>query len=91
MHTWKVIDRQAVGAAPDVLAFDPGWQRLYVAAEVGPVTVFTERDGKVVLDGQVTLPRAHTVSVDPRTHLVYFPLENVAGHPLLRIMAARRP
>jgi hypothetical protein len=55
------------------------------------VTVFTERDGKVVLDGQVTLPRAHTVSVDPRTHLVYFPLENVAGHPLLRIMAARRP
>jgi DNA-binding beta-propeller fold protein YncE len=91
MRTWKVIDRQAVGEDPDVLAFDPGWHRLYVAAETGPVTVFTERDGKLVLDGQVTLPRAHTVSVDPRTHLVYFPLQNVAGHPLLRIMAARQP
>jgi hypothetical protein len=30
--------------------------------------------------------RAHTVSVDPDTHLVYFPLENIGGHPILRIM-----
>src|SRR5262249_2743284 len=88
MRTWKVVDRQAVGEDPDVLAFDPGWSRLYVAAETGPVTVFTERDGKLVLAGHVTLPRAHTVSVDPRTHLVYFPLENIAGRPLLRIMTA---
>jgi DNA-binding beta-propeller fold protein YncE len=91
LRTWKVVARQAVGDDPDVLSFDPGWHRLYVAAETGPVTVFTERDGKLVLDGQVTLPRAHTVSADPRTHLVYFPLQNVAGHPLLRIMAARHP
>jgi len=91
LRTWKVIDRQAVGEDPDVLAFDPGWRRLYVAAETGPVTAFTERDGKLVVDGQITLPKAHTVSVDPRTHLVYFPLQNVAGHPLLRIMAARQP
>jgi len=91
LRTWKVIDRQPVGEDPDVLAFDPRWRRLYVAAETGPVTVFTERDGKLVRDGQVTLPHAHTVSVDPRTHLVYFPLQNVAEHPLLRIMSARRP
>jgi hypothetical protein len=32
------------------------------------------------------MPHAHTVSVDPKTHLVYFPLENISGHPLLRIM-----
>jgi hypothetical protein len=37
-------------------------------------------------DGQFKIPHAHTVSVDPMTHLVYFPLENVEGHPLLRIM-----
>ena len=34
---------------------------------------------------------AHTVSVDPRTHLAYFPLQDVEGHPLLRIMTARLP
>jgi hypothetical protein len=32
------------------------------------------------------MPHAHTVAVDPNSHLVYFPLENVDGHPLLRIM-----
>jgi hypothetical protein len=35
-------------------------------------------------------PHAHTVSVDPNTHLVYFPLENVYGHPLLRIMKPKQ-
>jgi hypothetical protein len=32
------------------------------------------------------MPHAHTVAVDPKTHLVYFPLENIDGHPILRIM-----
>ena len=32
------------------------------------------------------MPHAHTVSVDPLTHLVYFPLQNLNGHPVLRIM-----
>jgi hypothetical protein len=32
------------------------------------------------------MPHAHTVAVDSKAHLVYFPLENVGGHPLLRIM-----
>ena len=91
LRTWKVIDRQPVGEDPDVLAFDPGWRRLYVAAETGPLTVFSERNRKLTLDGQISLPHAHTVSVDPRTHLVYLPLQNVGGRPWLRIMAARRP
>ena len=88
LRTMKVIDRQPVGEDPDVLAFDPTRKRLYVSAESGVVTVFTERDRKLVRDGSVTMPHAHTVSVDPRTHLVYFPLQDVDGHPLLRIMTA---
>ena len=35
--------------------------------------------------GEVRAPHAHTVSVDPRTHRVYLPLENINGHPVLRI------
>ena len=34
----------------------------------------------------MTMPHAHTVCVDPATHLVYLPLENLDGHPVLRIM-----
>jgi hypothetical protein len=29
---------------------------------------------------------AHSVSVNPENHEVYLPLQNVEGHPVLRIM-----
>ena len=91
LETMKVVGHVSVGEDPDVLAFDPGWHRLYVAAESGDVAVFTERSGGLVPQGHITMPYAHSVSVDPRTHLLYFPLQNVEGRPILRIMAARRP
>ena len=89
LRTMEVVATNAVGEDPDVLAFDPGWQQLYVASESGGVSVFSEHSGKLTLRGHLDQPFAHTVSVDPRTHLVYFPLQNVEGHPLLRIMTAR--
>jgi DNA-binding beta-propeller fold protein YncE len=88
-HTYKVAD------GPDVLAYDPGWRRLYVSSESGGVTVLTEADSpdgvSLKRTGEVTMPHAHTVSVDPRTHLVYFPLQDVNGKPALRIMAGDAP
>jgi DNA-binding beta-propeller fold protein YncE len=86
LSTRKVLATYDVGEDPDVLAFDPGLKLLYVSAESGHVTVFRERDKTLVPVGSLTMPRAHTVAVDPETHLVYFPLENVAGRPILRIM-----
>ena len=29
---------------------------------------------------------AHSVAVDPRTHLAYFPLQDLGGRPVLRVM-----
>jgi DNA-binding beta-propeller fold protein YncE len=80
-----------VGQSPDVLAFDTSLKRLYVAAESGDVAVFAEQERKLSKLGQGRLaPEAHTVAVDPRTHLVYFPLQSGSkGRPELRIMAAR--
>jgi hypothetical protein len=40
--------------------------------------------------GHCNMPHAHSVSVDLKTHLVYFPLENVDGKPLLRIMRPKK-
>jgi DNA-binding beta-propeller fold protein YncE len=82
----QVLATYPVGKDPDVLAFDPGLKRLYVSAESGNVTVFRENGKTLVSEGTMSMPHAHTVSVDPETHLVYFPLQNVDGHPLLRIM-----
>jgi hypothetical protein len=96
--TLAVVDlrgpRQTLGlplpADIDVLAFDPELRRLYAASETGIVAVFA-----VAADGGVTElgrgfvgPKAHSVAVDPATHRVFFPLENMDGHPVLRVMDA---
>jgi len=91
LGTMNVLDHQAVGDDPDVLAFDPVRRRLYVAAESGVVAVFTEKNGKLVALGRIEMPHAHSVAVDPRSGLVYIPLQSVDGHPRLRIMAPRDP
>lgn len=77
----------------DVLAFDPGLERLYAASETGTVAVFSvAADRSVAEMGRgLVASNAHSVAVDPATHRVYFPLENVRGHPVLRVMEPRVP
>jgi DNA-binding beta-propeller fold protein YncE len=87
----QVLATYPVGKDPDVLAFDPGLKMLYVSAESGDVRVFQENGKSLKALGQVSMPHAHTVSVDPDTHLVYFPLQNVNGKPVLRIMEPAKP
>jgi DNA-binding beta-propeller fold protein YncE len=84
----KVTGTASVGGSPDVLAFDPGLRRLYVAAETGDVAVFQELGRKLKKLGEDLLaPEAHVVAVDPTTHLVYFPLQS---GPTLRIMKPKQ-
>jgi DNA-binding beta-propeller fold protein YncE len=90
LQSMKVLATHAVGRGPDVLAFDADLRRLYVSAESGHVSVFQLQRDELVLQGELSMPYAHTVAVDPKTHLVYFPLENIDGHPLLRIMEVTR-
>jgi DNA-binding beta-propeller fold protein YncE len=89
LRTMKVTGSASVGDSPDVLAFDTSLRRLYVAAESGEVAVFAEHGRALRKLGQSLLaPAAHTVAVDPRTHLAYFPLQmGSAGGPQLLIMA----
>jgi DNA-binding beta-propeller fold protein YncE len=91
LTTMRVTGTFPVGDGPDVLDFDAGWQRLYVASESGTVSVFDEGNGTLTPTGEYKAPHAHSVAVDPATHLVYLPLENVDGRPVLRIMAAPAP
>jgi DNA-binding beta-propeller fold protein YncE len=83
----KALGTYPVGDDPDVLAFDPGLKQLYVSAESGDVWIYRENGKGLVGVGSFSMPHAHTLSVDPKTHLVYFPLENIHGRPILRIMA----
>jgi YVTN family beta-propeller protein len=77
----------SVGDTPDVLAYDPGLGRLYVAAESGVVTVFSSTGNRLHKLGQAHLAvNAHSVAVDPTTHLVFLPLERKSNKPVLRVM-----
>jgi len=88
LRRMRVTGRASVGSSPDVLALDTSLHRLYVAAESGVVAVFAERAHGLTKLGQALLaPYAHTVAVDSRTHLVYFPLQSGSnGRPQLLVM-----
>lgn len=87
MHTIAIYQ---VGDGPDVLAFDAGIGRLYVAAESGVVSVFDEsgsgRGRPLLPRGTLHAPHAHSVAVDARTHRVYLPLQEVNGRPVLWVL-----
>ncbi|NVH75725.1 YncE family protein [Paraburkholderia sp. JPY432] len=86
--TRRVTQTFDVGGGPDVLAYDPGAHLLYVAGEAGVVSMFRVSGSAVSKAGEGRVgPNAHVVGVDPATHRTYFPLKNVDGRPVLRIMA----
>jgi hypothetical protein len=83
----KQMSTNSVGKDPDVLAYDVGLRRLYVASESGIIAIFQLGDSSLIKLGQAKLSdRAHSVAVDQATHRVFFPLENAHDRPVLRVM-----
>jgi DNA-binding beta-propeller fold protein YncE len=77
---------------PDVLAFDRSLKLLYVACESGEVSLFKAENGRLTKLGDIAVgANSHTVAVDSLTHKSYFPLKDVNGTPVLRIMAITKP
>src|SRR6266404_5791459 len=72
----KITAIHSVGADPDVLAFDKRLGRLYVSAESGFITNL-RRPWPDLREGwrRTLRPNAHSVSVDSKTHRLYFPYQ----------------
>ncbi len=87
LTTWQVTGHATVGPDPDVLAYDPGAHRLYVAAESGWVTTLDNPSRRLTVTGRGYLAAgAHIVAVDPATHRSYYPVPSgPVGHPALMI------
>jgi DNA-binding beta-propeller fold protein YncE len=85
LNTWQITGHAAVGQDPDVLTYDPGVHRLYVAAESGWVTTLDVRNRHPALTGRAPLAAgAHVVAIDPISHRSYYPIaRGIAGHPTL--------
>ncbi len=81
-----VIDQHGVGETPDVLAFDPGSNRVYVAAESGWISIFDQDHGRLTERGSAYLTDgAHSLALDPTTHHTFIPIpKDHNGSPTLR-------
>ena len=81
---WQVVGTDPVGQGPDVLAYDPGPRRLYVAAESGILAILVLHDHSVaVIRSGHLADDAHVVAVDPNTHRSYYPAPGGPHGPVL--------
>jgi len=86
LRSGRIIHTYHVGEEPDVLDLDPVRHRLYVACESGVITPFEIRADSLKPLPAYRAAGAHSVAVDPSTGLIYVPLANVNGQPILRIL-----
>jgi DNA-binding beta-propeller fold protein YncE len=73
---------------PDVIKFDPGLQRIYVACYSGAISVFHQDDAdhyRKVEDFPVQ-HAVHTLAIDPTTHRVYTPEQEENGKPVAKMI-----
>ena len=77
-----------LAAGPDVIKFDPGLRRIYVACYSGAISVFHEDDAdhyRKLEDFRVQ-HAVHTVAVDLQTHRLYTPEQEEDGKPVARMV-----
>jgi len=77
-----------LAAGPDVIKYDPGLRRIYVACSSGALSIFQMDDpdhARKLADFPVQ-KRVHSVAVDPATHRVYTPEQEEDGKPVARMV-----
>jgi len=83
LDTRRAIAHLPMAKGADVVMFDPGLGRIYVACSSGAISVFQMDDSahfRKLQDFPVE-PKIHSLAVDPRTHRVYAPAEQEKGRP----------
>jgi DNA-binding beta-propeller fold protein YncE len=73
---------------PDVIKFDAGLERIYVACYSGAIAVFQQDDADHYrkLEDFPVQHAVHSLAVDPKTHRVYAPEQEEDGKPVARMV-----
>lgn len=79
----RAIAHLPMAKGADVVQFDPGLGRIYVACGSGAISVFQMDDPTHFrkLEDFPVEPKIHSIAVDRRTHRVYAPAEQEGGRP----------
>jgi DNA-binding beta-propeller fold protein YncE len=88
LDTHQAIAHLPMAKGADVVQFDPGLGRIYVACASGAISVFQEDDPDHFrkLADVLVEEKVHSLAVDVRTHRVYAPEEQEHGRPVARMM-----
>jgi DNA-binding beta-propeller fold protein YncE len=88
LDTHQPIAFLPMASGPDVIKFDPGLKRIYVACSSGAISVFQmdDPDHYRKLDDFPVQKRVHSLAVDPETHRVYAPEQEEDGKPVARMI-----
>lgn len=76
-----------LASGPDVIKFDPGLKRIYVACYSGAISVFQMDDPEHYrkLEDFPVQRKVHSLAVHPETHRVYAPEQEADGKPVARM------
>jgi DNA-binding beta-propeller fold protein YncE len=88
LDTHKTIASLPMAVGADVIKYDPGLRRIYVACFSGAISVFREDDPdhyRKLQDFRVQ-PKVHSLAVDPVTHRVYTPEQQEDGKPVAKMI-----
>jgi YVTN family beta-propeller protein len=77
-----------LAAGPDVIKYDAGLRRIYVACSSGAISIFQmdDPDHARKLEDFAVQKRVHSLAVDPQTHRVYTPEQEEDGKPVARMI-----
>lgn len=84
----KTIASFPIPAGGDVVKFDAGLKRIYIACSSGAIAVFQEDDPAHFrkLEDFPVQKKVHSLAVDQRSHRVYAPEEQENGKPVARMI-----
>jgi len=88
LDTHQPIAFLPMAGGPDVIKFDPGLKRIYVACSSGAISVFQmdDPDHYRELEDFPVQKKVHSLAVDPDTHRVYAPEQEADGKDVARMV-----
>jgi YVTN family beta-propeller protein len=88
LDTHRSIAFLPMASGPDVIKFDPGLERIYVACSSGAISVFQmdDPDHYRKLEDFPVQKKVHSLAVDIETHRVYAPEQEADGKAVARMV-----
>jgi YVTN family beta-propeller protein len=87
----RVVATVPIGKAPDTVAFDPALHRIYTTGKSGVLVVIQQEapNGYKVIDTVHLHYGAHTLTIDPKTHVVFVGYAGLAVNPRVAVFVPR--